>query len=190
MTGYKSDIFVHVFTYQWSILLKVPVKSVIYSNYPSVMASLCPYSKICVQGTLWWEDALWSGDIFSERCPIFPMLRNLWRRGTCRVGTLSLAYRGVPWRQVLLYSSLSECPSYCPVPQLAVSRKCARVVPDFQGHKINLGDSQIKIQCVCNIFISVQYCCYYVRYKLILYYGPRVWSVLEYYPMQELYVAT
>ena len=31
------------------------------------------------------------------------MLKNLWWRDTCHVGTLSLGYRGVPWRQVLLY---------------------------------------------------------------------------------------
>ena len=31
-------------------------------------------------------------------------LRNLWRRDTCHVGTLSLGYWGVPWRQVLLYN--------------------------------------------------------------------------------------
>ena len=31
------------------------------------------------------------------------MLRKLWWRDTCQVGTLSLGYRGIPWRQVLLY---------------------------------------------------------------------------------------
>ena len=61
------------------------------------------YSKTCLQGTLRREDNLWSGDTFSKQCPIFPMLRNLWWRDTCHVGTLSLGYRGVPWRQVLLY---------------------------------------------------------------------------------------
>ena len=55
------------------------------------------YSKTCLQGTLRW------GDTFSEQCRIFPMLRNLWWRDTCPVGTLSLGYWGVPWRQVLLY---------------------------------------------------------------------------------------
>ena len=42
-------------------------------------------------------------DVFSERCPICLVLRNHWRRDTCHVGTLSLVYRGVPWRQVWLY---------------------------------------------------------------------------------------
>ena len=42
--------------------------------------------------------AVWSGWIFSERCRIFPMLRNLWRKDACHVGTLldialSLEYR-------------------------------------------------------------------------------------------------
>ena len=62
-----------------------------------------PYSKTCLQGTLRWGDNLWSGDTFSERCPIFPMLKNLWWRDTCHVGTFSLGYRGVHWRQVSLY---------------------------------------------------------------------------------------
>ena len=44
------------------------------------------YNKTCLQGTLRWGDTLWSGDTFSEPCPIFPMLRNLWRRDTCHVG--------------------------------------------------------------------------------------------------------
>ena len=60
----------------------------------------------CVQGTLWWEDTLWSGDIFPKRCLIFPMLKNLWWRDTCHVKTFSLRYRGVPWRQILFYSGL------------------------------------------------------------------------------------
>ena len=38
----------------------------------------------CDQGTLCWEDTLWSGDVFSARCPIFPMLRNLCWRDTPR----------------------------------------------------------------------------------------------------------
>ena len=43
------------------------------------------------------------------------MLRNLWQRDTCHVGTLSLGYSGVPWRQVLPAQNekdqpnLSEC---------------------------------------------------------------------------------
>ena len=63
----------------------------------------CIYSKTCLQGTLRRGNNLWSGDTFSKRCPIFPMLRNLWWRDTCHVGTLSLGYWGVPWTQVLLY---------------------------------------------------------------------------------------
>ena len=62
------------------------------------------YSKTCLQWTLRRGDNLWSGDTFSESCPIFPMLKNLWWRDTCHVGTLSLGYRAVPWRQVLLYT--------------------------------------------------------------------------------------
>ena len=50
------------------------------------------------------EVALWSGDTFSERCPIFPMLNNLWWRDICHVVIRSQRYWGVPWRQVLLYS--------------------------------------------------------------------------------------
>ena len=68
-----------------------------------VLIRLLPYltySKTCLQGTLWRGDTLWSGDAFLELCPIFPMLKNLWRRDTCHVGTLSLGYWGVPWRQV------------------------------------------------------------------------------------------
>ena len=38
------------------------------------------YSKTCLQGTLQREDNLWSGDILSEQCPIFPLLGNLQRR--------------------------------------------------------------------------------------------------------------
>ena len=61
------------------------------------------YSKTCLQGTLRRGDTLWSRDTFSKWCPIFPMLKNLWWRDTCHLGTLSLGYWGVPWRQVLLY---------------------------------------------------------------------------------------
>ena len=64
------------------------------------------YSKTCLQGTLWWGDTLWH---FLRTVSYLPMLRNLWRRDTCHVGTLSLGYRGVPWRQVLLY-----CHVYAP----------------------------------------------------------------------------
>ena len=65
-------------------------------------------SHTCLQGTLWGEGTLWSGDVFSEQCPIFLMLRKLWWKDTCHVmyGTLSLGYSGVPWRQVLLYTSI------------------------------------------------------------------------------------
>ena len=64
------------------------------------------YSKTCLYGRLRWEDDLWSGDIFVRMAPcdwghfsyIFPMLRNLWWRDTCHVGTLSLGYWGVPWK--------------------------------------------------------------------------------------------
>ena len=54
------------------------------------------YSETCLQGTLRRGDTL-------KQCPMFPMLRNLWWRDTSHIGTLSLGYRGVPWRQVLLY---------------------------------------------------------------------------------------
>ena len=54
----------------------------------------------CLQGTLRWEDTLWSGD---KRYLVIFILRSLPRRDTCLVGTHSLVYRGVPWRQVSLY---------------------------------------------------------------------------------------
>ena len=41
----------------------------------------CDEGTPCDQGTL------------SEWCPIFPMLKNLWWRDTCHIGTLSLGYR-------------------------------------------------------------------------------------------------
>ena len=53
---------------------------VVSSLFPDGKAS--HYSKTGLQGTLR------QGDIFSEPCPIFPMLRNLWRRDTCHVGIL------------------------------------------------------------------------------------------------------
>ena len=90
------------FSQEW-VGRKVVVKHSINPNLPTLSHGLCYYSKTCLQGTLRREDTLLSGDTFSKWCPIFPMLRNLWRRDTCHVGTLSLGYRGVPWRQVLLY---------------------------------------------------------------------------------------
>ena len=68
------------------------------------------YSKTGLQGTQWsgatlwsgdtqwsgdtlWSGATqWSGDTFSKWCPIFPMLRNPWRRDTRHVGTLSFGF--------------------------------------------------------------------------------------------------
>ena len=106
--SYLGDRF-HCIYYMnpwWNVLTSKPWFACIWCNGPHAPKTISiyfNYSKTCLQGTLWWEDNLWSGDTFSKRCPIFPMLRNLWRRDTCHVGTLSLGYRGVPWRQVLLY---------------------------------------------------------------------------------------
>ena len=36
-----------------------------------------------VLNSLRWGDTLWYGDTFSKRCPIFPMLKNLWWRDIC-----------------------------------------------------------------------------------------------------------
>ena len=46
------------------------------------------------------------GTLSHNRVLSAPMLKNLWWRDTCHVGTLSLGYWGVPWRQVLLYTVL------------------------------------------------------------------------------------
>ena len=66
------------------------------------------YSTTCLQGTRRGEDTLWSGDTFSERCPICPMLKNLWWRDTCHVGKISRGYKGVPRRQVLPYQDIKK----------------------------------------------------------------------------------
>ena len=52
--------------------------------------------------TLWWEynPLIW-GHILRTVSYICPIARNLWWRDTCHVGTLSLAYWGVPWRVIL-----------------------------------------------------------------------------------------
>ena len=46
------------------------------------------YSKTGLQGTLRWEDTLWSGDVSSDRCPIVPVSMNQRWRDNCHVGTL------------------------------------------------------------------------------------------------------
>ena len=70
---------------------------------------------LSLQGTLWWEDTLWSGDILSKQCPICPMLRNLWWRDTCRVGTLSAGdnMNRDHWTQLSMCSKSDLCAPQC-----------------------------------------------------------------------------
>ena len=49
------------------------------------------------------EDTLWSGDISSEQCPIFPALRKLWWRNTQFLCDIEVSLEG---RLQVLYSSL------------------------------------------------------------------------------------
>ena len=60
-----------------------------YNTVKHVFKGHCDEGTPCDQGTLSQNRVLSS-----------PMLKNLWLRDTCHVGTLSLGYWGVPCRQV------------------------------------------------------------------------------------------
>ena len=81
----------------WQYFLPIQGSVTVFFTYTvkPVFKGHCDEGTPCDQGTL-----------SQKRCPIFPMLRNMWRRDTCHVGTISLRYKGVPWRQVLLYKDL------------------------------------------------------------------------------------
>ena len=48
---------------------------------------VCMYEHVCrvKHGTLWWEDILWSRNIFSKHCPIFSVLMPLWWKDYCHI---------------------------------------------------------------------------------------------------------
>ena len=121
MKGYIRCMYLHDVKYH-AIILYLPCWSFLPGDIPPKKGHQVKYmitlvhSNTCVQGTLWWEDILLSGDTFSERFPICPTLRNLWRRVTCQY-TYSLRsipfirqQTCVPSRQVSLYILI---PSLC-----------------------------------------------------------------------------
>ena len=52
--------------------------------------------KLSSRDTLMWKHPVIRGQFFWERCPIFHMLKYLWQRDTCNVGTLPKWYWGSP----------------------------------------------------------------------------------------------
>ena len=111
-TSIQTNLLLWIWLYSTKWLVAVMRRDHDYAWTYLILMSF--NSKTCLQGTLWWKDTLWSGDVFSERCPIFPMIINLCWRDTSYmfVGTFSMRYWSVPWRQVLLYIF------HCTVPRL------------------------------------------------------------------------